>query len=100
MVCKFLACDIFPPDPNFDYDSFHRELCLSYGTLMDPKGACQSASPERSIDPSPCQDYRLQIRDGEPYSALIGQGPGQATSGVVCEISPPSEKRRLEKYDT
>ena len=87
-------------DPNVDYHAFHKELYFFYGSLMDPSTLAHvlKLRDRPRLLPSKITGYRCMLWG--QYPALL-DGPASAiVYGVAYEVQTPSEKKRLQTYET
>jgi gamma-glutamylcyclotransferase (GGCT)/AIG2-like uncharacterized protein YtfP len=102
MVRKFLLNQgrAWEDDPNVGYNAFHKELYFFYGSLMDPSTLAHvlklRARPQ--LLPSKITGYSCMLWG--QYPALLDGPPGAVVYGIAYEVQTPSEKERLQIYET
>jgi gamma-glutamylcyclotransferase (GGCT)/AIG2-like uncharacterized protein YtfP len=87
-------------NPNVDYHAFHKELYFFYGSLMDPSTLAHvlKLRDRPQLLPSKITGHGCMLWG--QYPALL-DGPASAiVYGVAYEVQTPSEKKRLQTYET
>ncbi|KAJ5263716.1 hypothetical protein N7478_011321 [Penicillium angulare] len=115
MVRKFLNCSASghestqsmttSPSPSQEdsapADSFERQYCFFYGTLMDPETLSQVLRTPGSLPiMSRARVIGYDVKLWGPYPVLIDGKPLQTVDGMVFEILSKTQLDRLVSYET